>query len=66
MGIETDQEALLLVGTEHSEIFSQSLEEAKMLKVFTQKQALEFIGARIRVPPSRRSEHFSSPSAQSH
>jgi DNA-directed RNA polymerase III subunit RPC2 len=48
MGIETDQEAILLVGTENLQLFSLSIEEARSIGILTQYQALEYIGKRVR------------------
>ncbi|KAJ1916405.1 DNA-directed RNA polymerase III complex subunit Rpc2 [Mycoemilia scoparia] len=52
MGITADQEiSKLVVGTDEEfyELFSPSLEQAAMLKLFTQKQCLEYIGKRVRI-----------------
>jgi len=56
MGIQSDHEILLLVaGTDMSyqDTFSINFEECSKLKVFTQRQALEYIGTRTkkRGPP---------------
>ncbi|KAI8058065.1 DNA-directed RNA polymerase III subunit RPC2 [Syncephalis plumigaleata] len=51
MGITSDQEITLLVcGADKSylEKFAPSLEEASRLEVFTQKQALEYIGSKVK------------------
>jgi DNA-directed RNA polymerase III subunit RPC2 len=48
LGVETDQEAILLVGTENLELFSLSIEEARAIGILTQHQALEYIGKRVR------------------
>ena len=50
MGIQSDQEIVQLVGTEPMVInaLAESLAECHTHKVYTQQQALEFIGARIR------------------
>jgi DNA-directed RNA polymerase III subunit RPC2 len=51
MGIETDKEiAELVCGTdpEYLELFSSSLEECSMQEIFTQKQALEYLGSKIK------------------
>ncbi|KAL6041665.1 DNA-directed RNA polymerase III subunit RPC2 [Balamuthia mandrillaris] len=55
MGIETDQEIVQLVGSEatYADALSSSLEECCSLKVFTQNQALEYIGSRIKAPRRR-------------
>lgn len=51
MGVHTDQEIVQLVGSEEDilSIFAPSLEECANLKVFTQLQALEYIGNKIRI-----------------
>ena len=51
MGIITDQEIVQLVGSEDEILspFAASLEECANLKVFTQLQALEFIGGKSRM-----------------
>ncbi|CCX32109.1 hypothetical protein FPQ18DRAFT_279952 [Pyronema domesticum] len=51
MGVQTDHEILLLVtGTDmvYQDTFAVNFEECSKLKVFTQQQALEFIGARAK------------------
>lgn len=48
MGIETDQEAIQMVGMENLELFSLSIEQARSLGVMTQYQALEYIGKHVR------------------
>lgn len=50
MGIESDLELIQLVGSESLLVnaMALSLEEAGRLKIFTQQQALKFIGAKIR------------------
>jgi DNA-directed RNA polymerase III subunit RPC2 len=47
--VETDQEVVQLVGSEpyYADMMSSSLEESCRLQVFTQAQALEFIGNRV-------------------
>lgn len=51
MGVITDQEIVQLVGSEEDVLtaFAPSLEECASLKVFTQMQALEFLGGKTRV-----------------
>ncbi|KAF8622616.1 hypothetical protein AX15_006873 [Amanita polypyramis BW_CC] len=52
LGIQSDKEILLLTagGTEAYRIsFSANLEEAAKLNVFTQHQALEYIGTRVKI-----------------
>ena len=51
MGVHTDQEIVQLVGSEEEilSIFAPSLEECANLKVFTQLQALEYIGSKTRI-----------------
>lgn len=52
LGIQSDKEILLLTAGSNEayrSAFSPNLEEAARLKVFTRKQALEYIGARVRV-----------------
>eukprot|EP00123_Amoebidium_parasiticum_P016330 comp23392_c4_seq1/m.38764 comp23392_c4_seq1/g.38764 ORF comp23392_c4_seq1/g.38764 comp23392_c4_seq1/m.38764 type:complete len:1167 (-) comp23392_c4_seq1:231-3731(-) len=50
MGLESDQEIVQLVGSEHEfmDVFAPTLEECANLKVFTQQQALDYMGSRIR------------------
>ena len=53
LGATSDREILQMVGLDRREIveaFASSLEEAAKLKVFTQAQALEWIGPRVRLP----------------
>ncbi|KAF1780026.1 DNA-directed RNA polymerase, subunit 2 [Phytophthora cactorum] len=49
MGVESDQEIVSLVGSESDicDAMSASFEEASDLKVFTQQQALEYIGSKM-------------------
>ncbi|KAI8902568.1 hypothetical protein BC833DRAFT_573330 [Globomyces pollinis-pini] len=52
LGIESDREiAELVCGNEpkYLELFSPSLEESASLQVFTQQQALKYIGSKVRV-----------------
>ena len=51
MGVITDQEIVQLVGSEDDVLsaFAPALEECASLKVFTQTQALEFLGSKIRI-----------------
>ena len=51
MGAETDQEVIQLVGTDNILIdgILPSIEECAIHKVFTQIQALEYIGSKIKV-----------------
>ena len=51
MGVHTDQEIIQLVGSEEDILstFAPSLEECANLKVFTQLQALEYIGSKTRI-----------------
>lgn len=52
MGIQSDKEILLLTaGNEeaYKSAFSPNLEEAAKLGIFTQHQALEYIGSRVKV-----------------
>lgn len=50
MGVETDQEVVQLVGSEpyYADMMSSSIEECCSLQVFTQTQALEYIGNRAK------------------
>lgn len=51
MGVQSDHEILLLVaGTDmvYQDTFSINFEECSKLKVFTQQQALDYLGARIK------------------
>ncbi len=56
MGIESDQEVVQMVGSEayYADMMSSSLEECCGLQVFTQKQALEFIGHRVKIRQQRK------------
>ncbi len=51
MGVETDQEIIQLIGTDEMFIdgLSPSLEECAAAGIFTQAQALEYIGSKIKV-----------------
>ena len=50
MGVVSDQEIVQLIGSEDEvlSVFAPSLEESASLKVFTQLQALEYIGGKCR------------------
>ena len=50
MGVITDQEIVQMIGSEEEmiSIFAPSIEECANNRVFTQKQALEFIGSKTR------------------
>jgi DNA-directed RNA polymerase III subunit RPC2 len=50
LAVETDQEAILLVGMENLELFTLSIEETRSLGILTQYQAFEYIGKRCRPP----------------
>jgi DNA-directed RNA polymerase III subunit RPC2 len=56
MGLETDQEIVQLVGSEPMYIdgVAPSLHEASQHSIYTQEQALEFIGSRIKVFRNRK------------
>lgn len=80
MGMETDQEVMQLLGNDdqtvlnvrhimHTELlqasaFIPSLEECASLGVFTQAQAVMYVGSKIRAPrrnfPSRKSKEVSA------
>lgn len=52
MGIQSDREiAQLVCGNDHDlhEAFSINVEEASRLRVFTQLQALDYIGAKVKI-----------------
>jgi DNA-directed RNA polymerase III subunit RPC2 len=52
LGVESDREITELVcgnDPDYLELFSPSLEECSTMKIFTQKQALDFIGGKVRV-----------------
>ncbi|KAK2746225.1 DNA-directed RNA polymerase III core subunit ret1 [Myotisia sp. PD_48] len=52
MGIQSDKEMLLLVAgvdKEYQEDFAANFEEAVKLGIYTQQQALEYLGARIKI-----------------
>ncbi len=54
MGVTADQEIVQLVGSDDSILttFAPSLEECANLNVFTQLQALEYIGSKVRITRS--------------
>ena len=56
MGMETDQEIVQLVGSEgiYADGIAASLHEASQHSVFTQEQALEWLGTRIKVFRNRK------------
>lgn len=52
MGIQSDQEiAQLVCGNDHdlNDAFSINIEEASKMRIFTQLQALEYIGGKVKV-----------------
>ncbi|KAG2173536.1 hypothetical protein INT44_007127 [Umbelopsis vinacea] len=52
MGVQSDKEiAQLICGNDHDllDLFSINIEEASKLKIYTQKQALDFIGSKVKV-----------------
>jgi DNA-directed RNA polymerase III subunit RPC2 len=68
MGIESDQEIVSMVGCEPEMVdaMAASLEEVSAMKIFSQKQALEHIGNKIRAPrkagaPQRASQYQRAP-----
>lgn len=51
LGVQSDQEIMLLVAgmeRDYQELFSINFDESSKQKIYSQQQALEFIGARIR------------------
>eukprot|EP00898_Chlorokybus_atmophyticus_P001524 jgi/Chlat1/2372/Chrsp17S02643 len=50
MGIESDQEVLQLVGQDplHASLLAPSIQECASLGIFTQQQALEYCGAKVK------------------
>jgi DNA-directed RNA polymerase III subunit RPC2 len=52
LGVESDREIAEMVcgdSADFLELFSPSLEESASLRIFTQKQALDYIGSKVRV-----------------
>jgi DNA-directed RNA polymerase III subunit RPC2 len=64
MGVESDQEIVQLVGSQYIDLLTPSLEECRSQKVhvFTQLQALDYVGARVK---SMKSRFFGSASRKS-
>lgn len=58
LGITSDQEIIQLVGLEDYivEALTPCIYEAHSLQVFTQLQALSYIGARVKSPTTKRSD----------
>eukprot|EP00474_Spongospora_subterranea_P000811 CRZ01269.1 hypothetical protein [Spongospora subterranea] len=54
MGIETDQQLMQMIGTEFCDEFTPCLEDAKINKIYTSLQALEYLSTRVRVSQQRR------------
>lgn len=55
LGIESDREIAELVcgdDKDYLDLFSPSLEESAELKIFTQRQALDYIGAKVKISPT--------------
>ena len=53
MGVQSDREIFELVAgenPEYGEMFSINLEECAKMEIFTQQQALEWLGSKVRVP----------------
>jgi len=53
MGIQSDQAIVQLVGSNYQELLAPSLEECHKLEIFTDNQALEWIGTKMRVTRGR-------------
>eukprot|EP00126_Sphaerothecum_destruens_P010425 Sdes_comp20738_c0_seq1m16591 len=51
MGAESDQEIVQMIGTEKEclDLMTPSLQEANSMGIFTQNQALDFIGSKVRI-----------------
>jgi len=52
MGVQSDKEiAQLICGNDHDllDLFAINIEEASKLKIYTQKQALDFVGSKVKV-----------------
>eukprot|EP00730_Choanoeca_flexa_P002715 TRINITY_DN11144_c0_g1_i2.p1 TRINITY_DN11144_c0_g1~~TRINITY_DN11144_c0_g1_i2.p1 ORF type:complete len:1157 (+),score=338.60 TRINITY_DN11144_c0_g1_i2:119-3589(+) len=58
MGVTSDQEVMQLIGADPDtmSLFAPSVEQCANLSVFTQNQALAYIGSKLRLP--RRSSYF--------
>jgi DNA-directed RNA polymerase III subunit RPC2 len=53
MGVQSDREIFELVAggnDEYGDLFSINLEECAKMEIFTQQQALEWLGLKVRVP----------------
>ncbi|DBB06715.1 hypothetical protein WJX77_001955 [Trebouxia sp. C0004] len=64
MGVESDQEVTQLIGNEgtYTGLFAPSLQECKQQSIFTQQQALEWLGAKVKskTSPFQRKSRFAS------
>jgi DNA-directed RNA polymerase III subunit RPC2 len=52
MGVQSDKEiAQLICGNDHDllDLFAINIEESSKLKIYTQKQALDFVGSKVKV-----------------
>lgn len=58
MGIESDQEILQLVGLDHLDLFSLSVENTKEIGVLNRDQAIDYIGKRLRVTMAFRTKRM--------
>lgn len=52
MGLQSDQELVQLIGSEFATLMAPSIQECAAAGVFTQQQALEYCGSKIRAPRS--------------
>ena len=64
MGMESDQEIVNLVGSDVLEELLPSLEECSSAKVFTQFQALEYVGHKVRSNKGKFGGSFFKPKAE--
>ena len=53
MGLNSDQEVVHVVGSEHAEVLAASLQECHELQVRTERQALHYIGGKLKEASSQ-------------
>jgi DNA-directed RNA polymerase III subunit RPC2 len=49
MGVTSDQEIIMMIGSKYAELMAASLEECSKYQIFTELQALEWIGTKIKL-----------------
>jgi len=61
MGVLSDQEIVQMIGSEYSDLLTPSLEDASKLKIYTEAQALDWLGGRAKAMRSKPFSTFRKP-----